>query len=201
MKEEPYLPFETPRGATALATHVRSTLLCSSIQALRGRKLFDKYLAALPQRQHETILMLVPGQWLPVDIAVMHYVACDALALAPQEIEAIGAEVAQRIHHSFIGVVVKVSREGGMSPWTLFSNSKRLRDLSWRGSDVAVTKLGPKEARFEWAGIPCAQSRYYRSSFAGFLRAHTELFCQKAYAVPLSGFCTERALGYRVSWV
>ena len=180
---------------------MRSTLLCSGIQALRARGLFDTYLAALPKPQRETVLTLVPGQWFSIDLAVAHYTACDALPLSPQEIESIGAEVAERIHHSFLGVVVRVSKEAGTSPWTLFSHSKRLRDLTWRGSDISVAQLGPKEARFEWAGIPCARSRYYLSSFAGFLRAHTELFCRKAYAVPLATHCTERALAYRVSWV
>jgi hypothetical protein len=183
------------------ATHVRTTLLCSSQQALRARKLYDAYAAALPREMREAVLALIPGDWAPVDVAVAHYAACDALPLAPHEIEGAGAEVAERIHHSFIGVVIKVSRETGMTPWTMLAKSKRLRDLTWRGSDIAVFKLGPKEARFEWAGIPCARSRYYRTSFSGFLRAHTELFCRKAYAVPLAGQCNDRLLSYRLSWV
>jgi hypothetical protein len=184
-----------------LATEVRSTLLCSSVQALRARGLFDMYLAALPKPRHSEILSLIPGLWLPIDLAVAHYRACDSLALTPHEIESIGAEVAERIHHSFIGVVVKVSREADATPWNLMGHARRLRDLTWRGSDVAVFKLGPKEARFEWVGIPCAQSRYYKSSFQGFLRAHIELFSRKAYAVPLGVYCTEKALAYRCSWV
>jgi hypothetical protein len=199
--EEPYVPFDVPRSTVALATQVRSTLLCSSINALRAHNLLDAYLASLPRDRHDPILGLVPGVWVSIDLAVSHYAACDALPIPSHEVEAIGAQVAERIHHSFIGVVMKVSREAGTTPWTLFSHSKKLRDLTWRGSDVAVAKLGPKEARFEWAGIPCARSRYYKTSFAGFLRAHTELFCKKSYVVPLSQYCTERTLGYRVSWV
>jgi hypothetical protein len=89
----------------------------------------------------------------------------------------------------------------GEPPAAAPSQSKKLRDLTWRGSDIAVTKLGPKEVRFEWAGIPCAKSRYYKTSFGGFLRAHVELVCRKAYAVALASYCSERTLGYRVSWV
>ncbi len=199
--EEVFVPFDGPRATIALATHVRSTLLCSSLSALRARKLYDTYLGALPRDHHEAVMALVPGLWVPVELAVAHYGACDALPLTSLEIEDIGAEVSGRIHHSFIGVIVKISREAGATPWTVFAHSKKLRDLTWRGGDVAVTKLGPKEARFEWAGIPCASSRSYRTSFGGFLRAHAELVSRKAYAQPLARYCSERTLGYRMSWV
>lgn len=43
--EEVFVPFDGPRATIALATHVRSTLLCSSLSALRARKLYDTYLA------------------------------------------------------------------------------------------------------------------------------------------------------------
>jgi hypothetical protein len=199
--EEVIVPFDAPRPTIALATQVRSTLLCSSLNALRARKLYDAYLAALPRDLHDTMLTLIPGLWVGVDLAVAHYTACDALTLTVHEIEGIGAAVAEKIHHSFIGVIVKISREAGATPWTVFGHVKKLRDLTWRGSDIAVTKLGPKEARFEWAGIPCARSLYYKRSFAGFLRANAELVSRKAYAVPLDKYCTDRALGYRLSWV
>ncbi len=201
MREQAYVSFDVLREKISPSTHVRSTLLCSSIQALRARGHQDAYLRGLPATQHEAMLGITPGHWLPIDLAVAHYAACDALHLEPAAVEEIGAEVAERIHHSVLGVIVKLSRELGTSPWTALGLAKRLRDLTWKGSDVAVWKLGPKEARFEWVGIPCAKSNYYRSAFAGFLRAHMGLFARKTYAVQIPSLCTEAMLGYRVSWV
>jgi hypothetical protein len=143
--EEVLVPFDGPRATIALATHVRSTLLCSSLGALRARKLQDAYFAALPRDHHDTIVALVPGLWVPVELAVAHYCACDALPLTSPEIERIGADVAGRIHHSFIGVIVKISREAGATPWTVFGQAAR--------PDVARRRRRRHEARAEGGSL------------------------------------------------
>ena len=93
-------------------------------------------------------MALVPGPLGPRRARqVAHYGAGDALPLTSLEIEYIGAEVAGRIITRSIGVIREdFSARGRRDTWTVFAHSKKLRDLTWRGGDVAVTKLGPKEA-------------------------------------------------------
>jgi hypothetical protein len=76
-----------------------------------------------------------------------------------------------------------------------------MTELSWRGGDVAVYKVGPKDAVYVWAGQPCARVPYFVRSFCGLLRALATPFCMKAYAFVESGRCSPTSVGCRLSWV
>jgi hypothetical protein len=172
----------------------------SAIQAVRHHGLFDRYTAQLAPKQHEDLLSLVAGTWIPLELAVTHYGALDRLNLDKAEIEAIGGDVANRVNKTFLSTIIRASRGVGVTPWTLLGQSQRFRELSWRGSDVAVSKLGPKDARFDWVGQPLAQVPYFVTSFGGYLRALCGLFCTKAYARLERGFPRDESISYRISW-
>src|SRR5271165_4823087 len=88
--EEAIVPFDTPRSEVPPVTSFRSTWLVSSVAAVRSRGLFERYLEGLPLRYHEVISGSVAGVWLPVEVAVAHYEACETLKLPPEEQLAIG---------------------------------------------------------------------------------------------------------------
>src|SRR5207253_9075191 len=96
-------------------------------------------------------------------------------------IDSFGAEVAERSNRSVFSLVLKLSRQTGVTPWTAFHRAHRLRELTWQGSDLAIYRLGPKEARFDWVGIPYACHNYYVVSFGGFIRGLTQLFSPTVY--------------------
>jgi hypothetical protein len=196
---EAFLPFEH-EGRPPLATHVRSTLIVSSIQALRGHGLFDAYLARLPATHRDEILSLIAGTWIPIDLGFVHYRTAEQLGLDERTIDEIGGEVGARVNKSSLSLVVKLSKQAGVTPWTALSRAHRLRELSWKGSDVAVWKLGPKDARFDWVGIPYAASPYYVTSLGGFLRGLIQLFSTKAYTKVVREKCSPTAVSYRLSW-
>jgi hypothetical protein len=172
----------------------------SAIQAVRAHGIFDRYMTELAPQAREDLLSLVAGVWIPLELAVTHYGALDRLNLDRAVIEAIGGDVANRVNKSFLSTIVRASRGAGVTPWTLLKQSQRFRELSWRGSDVAVFNLGPKEARFEWVGQPLAGVPYFVTSFGGYLRALCGLFCTKAYARLERGFPRGESIQYRVSW-
>jgi hypothetical protein len=62
-------------------------------------------------------------------------------------------------------------------------------------------KLGPKDARLDWVGIPYAAVPYYVTSWGGFLRALIQLFCTKAYTRLVPEHSSPAAVSYRISWV
>jgi hypothetical protein len=194
-----FLAFQNGERLAPL-TQARSTLIVSAIQTLRARGLFERYQAQLDAATRGQIGELIAGQWISVDLAVRHYRAADGLGLDVPTIESIGAEVAQRTSKTSLYTAVKMSKALGVTPWTALGLAHRLRETSWRGSDLAIYRLGPKEARYDWIGQPCAAIPYFVRSFNGFMRALLELFCTKAYTHPVAARCNPTTLSVRISW-
>jgi hypothetical protein len=197
---EVFVPFDHPPGRAPTVTEIRSTLIVSSIQSLRSHGRYDQYAGLLGSREREDLLSLIAGTWVPLQLAQVHYGTLERMGLDRAEIEVIGGDVADRVNRSILSTIVRASSEAGMTPWTLLSHTHRLRDLMWRGSDIAILKLGPKEARFDWASQPLASVPYFVTSFGGYLRAMVGLFCLKAYTrQEREGQRSDRIV-YRISW-
>jgi hypothetical protein len=194
-------PFSAPRDEVPLATHVRSTVLLASQKGLRERGLFDAYLREVPAAQRDTLLSVTAGHWLPVELAITHYEACDRLALDRKVIESIGAESGRVINETVISVVVKLSREAGVSPWAALPHGGKMTARTWQGSSVAVFRMGPKEARVEWIAQPAAVIPYFRIAYGAFVLGVVSLFARTTFVRELPQLCTATTLGYRVSWV
>lgn len=188
------------RPGVALATSFRSTWLSSSLRALRERHLLDGYLAHLPKQHHEIVLSTVVGVWLPIEIAIAHYAACDALALEPTEIIEIGREATNHVHGTLLATFVRLAKGAGVTPWTVMVRLQELWNRVWVGGGVSVTKLGPKEARLEIVGWPCASSPYCRIAVRGVITAVTDLFCNRSYAREIPSLTSSTSLGFVVSW-
>jgi hypothetical protein len=199
--EEIVLPFATERHLVEPATFVRSTLLMSSLRALREEKLVDRYRAALPAEHHDPIFGAVAPQWLPVALAVAHYDACDKLQLTPTELVQLGMRVAHFAQGTFIKTVVAFATSAGATPWTLLMQGRRMWERAWIGSDLAVFKLGPKEARLEIVGCPCARIPYFRTANRGILQSVVQLLAQRAYVSEIRKLSTETSLAYKMQWV
>ncbi len=199
MEPEVFVPFEFP-GRPSLATRVRSTLIVSSMQTLRKHGHYDAYVRQIDTRYRDDLVALTAGRWIPVELGLAHYQAADRLGLDVRAIDAYGAEVGERVSKSALSMVFRISREGGVTPWTAFARIHRLRIENWEGTDISITKLGPKDARLDWIGMPYASVPYYLTSFGGFLRAAVQLFSTKAYTRLVNVRTTPTSLSYRVSW-
>jgi hypothetical protein len=202
-KGEVILPFPHGLGRAAVhaATQFRATWLAGSLRAIRERGHFQRYLEHLPPSFHEPILQSVAGTWLPTPVALAHYAACDKLKLPVPELVEIGREVTRQVHGTVLGFIVKVAKGAGVTPWSVLVKLGDLWARVWVGGGVCVVKLGPKEARIEVAGWPCAGTTYCRVAMRGICAALLELFCEKAYANEIPALCTPQTLGYRLSWV
>jgi hypothetical protein len=76
----------------------------------------------------------------------------------------------------------------------------RLNELYWRGGAFEIIKTGPKDARMEWVGQPCAAIDYYRTSFSGFVRGLLDLFGTKSYVRPIRERCGPTTIAFKISW-
>jgi len=200
--EEVLVPFQTPRTHVPVAYGVRGTVLVTSIRALRARNLFEAYSQRLDARQRDRVLNVAAATWVPFDVALSHYAACNALDLTRSTIEEIGGEAGRFINATVVGVIMRrFSREAGAKPWLAFGHADRLISRTWQGSAISVTKLGPKEARVEWVGQPLAVFPYFRIAYKGFIHGILTLFCDVVFVREIPSLCTDTALAYRCSWV
>lgn len=200
--EEVLVPFRNgaTRDQVPVTTRFRSTWLSSSLRALRERELLDRYLSNLAPEYHEPVLSTVVGVWLPAEIGVAHYEACDRLGLGEPEQVAIGAEVGTHAQGTVLSVAVSLAKDAGVTPWTILTRLPTVWHRIWIGGDVAVIRLGPKDCRLEVAGWPCSAVRYTRVAMRGVVGGLVQLFSAKAYVRELPRLCTHLTLGYRVSW-
>jgi len=196
-KEEFILPYPPD----VVATKFRATWLASSLRAARTRGFFDRYLANLPKEYHDVVLHSVAGEWLPVEVALAHYAALDALALSEVEILAIGAEVNARFNNIFLQTVLRLAKGVGATPWTAFRQAQKMWDRTWVGGGYAIVKLGEREARGEVVGWPCARFRYTRVGMRGMVSGTTSLFCRRAWVQEIPAQCTDTRLVYKINWV
>ncbi len=202
MPEEVFLGFPVPRAKVPVCTGIRSTLVGSSILALKKHGLYERYLQHLPLEHHDKILYGVVGQWLPIEVGQIHYAACLGMGLSHEEVLGIGRDVAAMAQKTMFSFVLRVATESGVTPWAMIAKGQAYWDRSYRGSSVAAFKIGPKECRVEIVANPLASNFYWRSSLQGILTALTQAFCRRAFVRELRWNPNEPfAVTYRLSWV
>jgi hypothetical protein len=200
-KEEVVVPLRTSNaGSVAPATHVRSTLLLTSVRSLRARNLLEPYLSRLPADMHDIVLHAVAGAWLPIEVGLAHYGAADALGLRASEQFEIGQEVAERVQNTLLGTLVRVAKSAGVTPWVGLEYFQRLWDRVVLGGAAAVYRLGPKEARAEVYGIDLVQFAYFRNGWRGMIAGSGALFASRVFVTELPRYTTKSSTAFRISW-
>jgi hypothetical protein len=188
-----------PRERIPEAKLFRSTWLSSSILSLREHGDYERYLTLLEPRFRQEIESLVAGRWLPIEIAIAHYEACGRLGLTKSEIAERGLQVTRQVHQTVLATLLRLAREAGASPWTVYAQLDRLWDRVFHGGGVCVTKRGPKEAVIEIVQWPCANVPYCRAAMPAVVTAVTEMFCRKAYVQDMTR--SERnAMSLKCAW-
>jgi hypothetical protein len=180
--------------------HVRSTIVASGISALRHHGHFDAYAAALDAASREVLVTTVAGAWMPIQLAITHYRACDAIQLTHDEVVAIGREVGERVHQNVLHAVKTLATGVGVTPWTLAAQYDRLYPRMFDGGGFRIVRLGPKDGVIELLQCPLAESTYFRSAFCGVNLAGMKLVATKAYVRPQSHH-GPHAFAVRLSWV
>jgi hypothetical protein len=138
--------------------------------------------------------------WLPAEVALAHYQACDRLGLSTLDLLSIGNEVGKHAQGTVLSVAVRLAKGAGVTPWTIIHRLPDVWRRTWIGGGVSIVKCGPKDARIEIAGWPCSRTTYCRVAMRGVIAGLVELFCEKAYMKEVPQLCTPMALAYRCSW-
>jgi hypothetical protein len=180
-------------------TQVRTTVLLSSQEALRTYGHYDAYVERL--EEHRSILTsMYAAPWTSVDVAEAHYRACNHLALPRARILDLGRGSTTAANNGLAATALRMSRELGASPWTLFEQAHRFWSRAWNGSAISVERVGPKDARILIAGHSLAAIPYFQLATAGFAAGVAEFVAKRAYVREIPGKSSATTLGFDLSW-
>jgi hypothetical protein len=198
--EEEIFPLPTPFATLPLVQEVKGTVIVSSLLGIREGGYFDAYLAKLPRGYQSMIPQVVAGEWVPIELAMVHYRTCDSLGLPPAEIVRMGGLMAQRLNSNAVALLLKLAKTSGVTPWTALGQLQRVFEGSFRGGGgTRVFKLGPKEARVELVAFPIVGIPWSRYGWRGTLATNMERFCDRCFATELRA--TSTSVSYRLAWV
>ncbi len=193
-ESEPHL-----RGSHA--THVRGTLIGSSVIALKNAGHFEAYKRALPVAWHEHVLFAPAASWQPIEIGVRHYEACTALGLSVSEIAAMGNAVAALTSKSIFATAARVARESGTSPLMVLPLLPRLWARLFQGGCVRGYQTGPKDVRMEVTGCVLLESTYFRTALRGLGASLVEPVARKVLAREGRATGDRQSVSILFSWV
>ncbi len=179
-------------------TRVRSTLVVSSLRALEEQGLVDRYFRLLPATLAPDVRGAIAGTWLPVDLAVAHYRACDALGLTISEQIEMGRRVGDKIQGTLLGTLVTMAKQAGVGPWTFLERLDRLYERLAVGGGIAVTRVADKDALVDIYRVPTFEIPYFAIAYRGVIQGICDLFCTKAYVKP--GRLVSERMTYSISW-
>lgn len=162
-----------------MATHVRGTLLGSSVIALKTAGHFEDYKRALPLEWHDKILFAPAASWLPIELGEQHYQACTQLGLSTSEILSMGNAVATLTQKSVFSVTARIARESGATPLTLLPMTPKLWSRLFQGGFLRAYQSGPKDSRLEVTGCPLLQYPYFKTALRGLMQALADPFARK----------------------
>jgi hypothetical protein len=183
------------------ARHARSTVLLSSIAGIRETGRYDDYVNLLPVAHRPMLLSAVVGSWVPMNVAMAHYEACDALGFMVEQQLANGRSTFDKTRGIFMGTMLRMARESGVTPWNIIPYFQRFWERGYDGGGIRAIKLGPKEARIDVVQVPLLECRYYRNALRGLLHGIFELFCTKVYVTERPGTRAPGSALLRAQWV
>jgi len=166
-------------------TAVRGTLILASLQALRQRQHYERYLALLDPRARAEITALRAPAWVPVALAETHYAACEALGLSTAEKIAIGTDVS-RVDALGVHMLIGLARAGGVDMWSILDRLPSSWNRMYQGSFIHVEKVGPKDARIFVTANSLARFDYWRVGLRGVGEGLFRRFCSRVYARELT---------------
>jgi hypothetical protein len=200
-REEILIPFPDSLAAEPSTTHCRGTLLTASFGAIRSHGHHERYLLALPPEYVTRITTAIATEWIPMDVVLAHYRACEALGLSVEETLTIGGAVVMNLQRTFIGgALKKAAAEAGVGPLFGLQRFASVYYRTMKGGGGRIVRLGPKDVRMEFVGQPLSSVRYFRVSYRGFIQAGCAFFARRAVVAELADYLSPTTCAYRVAW-
>lgn len=160
------------------ATHVRTTLLQASLRSVRRFGNFQRWEAFIDPLYRDTILEAIAPAWLPIEVGLAHYRACDRFGLDDDELDKIGQGTGEKLQGTLLGVASKLARSAGVTPEAMAQCFGKLWPRLCMGGSCQFTAPRPGEIVVELRSAVLTKSRYFRGNFPGHARAGAQLIGQ-----------------------
>ena len=201
-ERELFVPFPESMRTAPETTAVRSTTVIVSRQGIKDRGYFEEYKKNLPAKSEAELEAAVAGVWLPIELGIDHYVACDRLKLGVLQEREMGGLALRKLGDTMMGTMAKsLGSAGIVSLWDVLRRYSMFFSANFRGGGSRVWKMGPKDAILEVCGFPLARVPYLRHAYGGLLGEGARFFLTSSYVAEVPRLCTPTTLGFRVSWV
>ncbi|HEX8794315.1 MAG TPA: hypothetical protein VF765_25400 [Polyangiaceae bacterium] len=181
--------------------NVRSTILVASVGNIRASGYFDDYARRIPEHHRAPLFETIAGLWVPVDSALAHYAACDALNLPESSQVDFGKRSVERVGQSMVGTAIRMAKQVGATPWTFIPHIQRFWARGYDGGGLAAYKLGPKDARLDLVQCDLCESPFFRRALRGWVTHLILLFCSTVYVHEMTGPDGVRSMSMRAQWV
>lgn len=201
-ESEVIVDFMSPQGPTA--THIRGTLIVTSVKLLKELALYERYLELASPEQRETIPYALAASWLPIAQAERHIETCSQLGLSDRQLGEMGAQVGAELFDSVIGTALRMARGAGLDQglWVALKQVDRVLPRLYTGGGCTVVKRGPKDALLEIHGVSLSQQRLFRALHHGFIQGVASALSRKAVVLQARPrFEKPSALATAISWV
>ena len=188
--------------AAGPVTAVRNMILQASLAQLRASGHYDRYATLIDLQVREQLLAMsiAPG-WIPIELVLAHYEACDNLMLTREQFAEMGAAVGERIQETALVSPAKKTRDADYNPWDAVGPLQRMWARLYQGGSVQVVRAGPKTKLLEQRGFQLSRYNYYRQAQSAALKAvHAALGTQNLETKVESYSPARDELVIRVSW-
>lgn len=138
------------------------------------------------------------GEWLPIEIGMAHYRACDALGLSRAEQLDLGRGVGRKQDKIIFNSMLGLAKRAGVTPWVPLSLLHKIQDRVITGGDIAVFRLSAKDARIDIYHVPFLQLQYVQNAYCGMFANTAEYFCRRAHMK--IGEATASRVTFLLSW-
>jgi hypothetical protein len=193
------VPYDPEAGPV---TAVRNVIIHSSLNQLRDQGHYERYSASIAANTLAQLnaLSIAPG-WIPIDLALAHYEACDNLMLARDEFATMGLAVGERVHETVLVSAAKKVRGADYDPWSAMGALQRMWPRLFQGGSVQTVRIGPTAKLLEERGFRLNKFHYYRQGHvAAVLAAHRSLGTSDVQTKVESYSPSRDELVIRVSW-
>jgi hypothetical protein len=184
------------------ATHIRGTMLASSLATARSRGMEQAYFAALPAALHADVREVVPQAWAPIDLAVAHYLAMEAAFPDTFEQVANGRLASERTQSGYVATIIRALKATGNLDMSdvLKRVPAALARLVLGGSCV-VYKCATKDARIELSGFPFLAAKYTHNAWQGMFEGSFALLSRRIFFKQDLAYARTHRMALHVSWV
>ncbi|HEX6239501.1 MAG TPA: hypothetical protein VFZ61_01355 [Polyangiales bacterium] len=192
---QPFPPLIAPLSA------VRSTLIQASLAELKKHGYYDHYTKLIAPASLEQLLSLaIAPCWIPVQLALDHYDACERMQLNEAQFAQLGLSVGDRVQDVTL-IAPKHEPSGGRDLWQSIGALHRMWPRLFQGGGVQVVKVGAKALVLEERGFQLNRFHYYRQAHVAAVRAtHSALGAQLTSVRLISYQAARDEMIVRVEW-